>query len=630
MRFPLLLLLVASTFASAQTYTENFAWRVNGGLNINSHAGAVHHTSSIIYCGDLTSGNGGGAAFSLGLELPFNHNLGLGIEVGYANRSGIFSRLNSYPMRDPISGDDVTMLADYTFEASLGYVEFAPTFILPIIGAFDKRTLAVSIGPRLALPLAKSYVQGETVSSPENAFFIVDGNRTQERIIAQGELLSPSSMLVGVSGSIESFIDVGQHIALIPRVSADYFFTNVVTDAEWKIFSVRAEIGIRFSNGTTQQPLTTLVPMPVVAAPAPPHIALDVYDFSGEIVTGNQLRASSPIVNAVFFDSASADVPLSYRRSLDGSVVSNNPVEAHAWILQRIAMIMQANPQARIVLHGATSGASTEPDGVVLAQHRTEAVRQILTDMGIAASSITQNTSVLPRLPSNNDFMGGRQENRRVDLVVENAPLQTWVSTEEFAFARGTVRLRARFIGGDPVRKPDSTTIMINGADTVVATVGIEHGIWCDLPIDLSKQSIVVTVSASAGGAYSQLDTVIDLTALPRRSIALQVNNFDAVLRFDYNSSDITDDVQSLLTQLAEQLPTNSTITVEGSSDALGSEERNRVLSEERAEKTEQFVKTVATKGLNFRTSTSTNKFSDATPQGRFLNRCIRVRVQTP
>jgi len=625
----LLLILLATAGASAQTYTESVGWRLNAGLSFNSHSGAVHTTGGVIDCGDLPTGSGIGPAFSLGAEIPLSTSFGFGIEAGYTGRSGTFSRVNSYPLRT-FTGDDVTLLANYAFEATLGYIDFAPTFFLPLIGTFHKRTLGVSVGPRLSLPLAKSYVQRETVSSPDNAYFIVDGNRAQERVISQGELLSPSSMLLGISGSIESFISVSEHIALIPRISADYFFTNVATDAEWKLLSIRAEIGIRFSKGVTKQQAAAIAPVAIDAAPAPPSISLDIYGFSGVIVTGNQLRASTPVVNAVFFDSASADVPVSYRRSFDGSVMSTHPVEAHAWILQHIASIVKANPRARVLLQGATSGGVSEPEGVSLAARRAESVRRILAGMGVPSSSISVKSAVLPQIPSNGDFAAGREENRRVDLVVENAPLQKWVSAEEFAFARGTVKIRARFIGGGAGSKPNSTTISLNGIDTVVSTAGIEHGIRCELPIRVDQKADTIIATASAGGAYSQRDTVVDLTTLPRRSVTLQAMEFDAVLRFDYNSSDVTQDVQSLLTQLAEQLPANSTIIIEGSADALGSEERNRVLSEQRADKTELLVKSVANKSLNFRTSITSEKFSNETPQGRFLNRSIRVRVQTP
>ena len=630
MRLLLSVLILASLATHAQTYTETLGLRINGGLIFSSHSGAVHNTTQIIDCGELTSGSGIGPAFSVGMEFPFLNSIGMGVELGYSNRSGTFSRVNSYPMRDSLTGNDVTMLTDYDFEASLHYVEIKPSIIIPIIGVFNKRTLGLSFGPRLSLPVAKSYVQRETVSSPSNAVFIVNGSRTQERIISEGELISPSSMLFGMSASLESFIPISNNISIIPRISADYFFTDVVTDAEWNLFGIRAEIGIRWSTGKMSQ-AQVLAPPPVevetTAVVVPPRIALQLFGFTGEVVTGNELRASTPIVNAVFFDSASANVPLSYRRSRDGSTVSADPVEAHAWLLQRIATIVESNPTARIVLEGATSGTTTEPEGIALAQRRAESVKKILLDMGVPSSAITVKSTLLPRVSSNNEFAGGREENRRVDIVVQNAPLQRWVSTEEFAIARGTISVRALYMGGAPSSQPSMMTLTVNGRDTTVPISKIENGLPYEMPISPAQVTATASVMASAGGTIAQRDTVLNVSALTRRTITLQTNTFDAVLRFDYNSSDLSDDVKNLLRQLAEQVPPNSTIVIDGSADVLGSDLRNKVLSQERGTGTEQFMTSVAVQQLKYRTSTRSEKFSDSTPQGRFLNRSIHVRV---
>lgn len=628
MRFLLPLLLLAAVSVNAQTYKESLGLRLNGGAIFSSHSGNVHETAQIIDCGELTSGSGIGPAFSLGLEFPFAPSIGLGVELGYANRSGTFTRVNSYPMRDSVTGSDVTMLTDYDFEATLNYVEISPSIIIPVIGSFDRRTLAFSVGPRIALPVAKSYVQRETVTSPSNAVFIVDGQRTQQRILSEGELISPSSMLFGASAGVESFIPIGEHVALVPRLSADYFFTNVVTDAEWKLLGVRAEIGIRWSSGTTTQPPP---PPPAVvvapAMPAPPRIVLQLTGFTGEVVTGNELRASTPIVNAVFFDSASSDVPPLYRRKRENTTFSTDPVEAHSWLLLRIASIIEANPNARIILEGATGGPTTEQEGVALAARRAESVRSILVDLGVPSSVISVKSSLMPRVPSNSEFAGGRAENRRVDIVVQNAPLQRWVSAEEFAIAQGRLNVRAVFSGGAPDARPQNMVITVNGRDSVVMASSVENGIQFDMSIEPTQTTIPVTVMASAGGAISQRDTILDVTKLPRRSIALQTDKFDAVLRFDYNSAELSENEKNLLRQLAEQVQENSTIIIEGSADVLGSEDRNRILSEQRGSNTEQFMRSVANKNLNFKTSTRTDKYSDDTPQGRFLNRSIHVRI---
>ena len=638
MRVLALLLLASASICTAQTYTEQLGLRVNAGLSVNTHSGSVSTTAPLIDCGELTSGSGLGPSVSLGLELPFSKKIGMGVEIGLVDRSGSFSRTNTYSMRDPVSGDDVILTTDLVFAPRMNYIEFAPSVIIPIIGTLQHRRLGVSLAPRIGLPIAKSFEQRETVVRPDNAVFIVDGVRTQERILSSGQLLSPSATIVGASASIESFIQLSDRLALVPRVSADMIFTSLVADATWNTFGVRAEIGLRLSSGKTIAPPVEAPPPPPVIVERPqepvryaqPRIALGVRRVAGSIVTGNELRATPPIVNAVFFDSASADIPLSYRRSRDGSVVSTDPVDAHAWVMMRIASIVGDNPSARVILEGATSGATSEPEGIVLAQRRAEAVRRTLIDMGVPASVITTKASTLPRVASNNDYALGREENRRVDIVVQNAPLQQWVSAQEFAVFQSKIDVQTTYAGGNPAERPALMTVSVNGRDSVIPSAGGTTTLSVDIPLPDDGSAAPVSVVASAGGVVTQIDTAVSTEGLQQRRTALRTDRFQAILRFDYNAKDLSEDDKILLRQLVEQVPDGSTILIEGSSDILGSDERNRALSQQRAATTESYMRSVAGKNLTYVTRTLAERFSDTTPQGRFLNRNIHVRVITP
>jgi outer membrane protein OmpA-like peptidoglycan-associated protein len=638
MRVLALLLLASASICTAQTYTEQLGLRVNAGLSVNTHSGSVSTTAPLIDCGELTSGSGLGPSVSLGLELPFSKKIGLGVEIGLVDRSGSFSRTNTYSMRDPVSGDDVILTTDLVFAPRMNYIEFAPSVIIPILGTMQHRRLGVSLAPRIGLPIAKSFEQRETVVRPDNAVFIVDGVRTQERILSSGQLLSPSATIVGASASIESFIQLSDRLALVPRVSADMIFTSLVADATWNTFGVRAEIGLRLSSGKTIAPPVEAPPPPPVIVERPqepvryaqPRIALGVRRVAGSIVTGNELRATPPIVNAVFFDSASADIPLSYRRSRDGSLVSTDPVDAHAWVMMRIASIVGDNPSARVILEGATSGATSEPEGIVLAQRRAEAVRRTLIDMGVPASVITTKASTLPRVASNNDYALGREENRRVDIVVQNAPLQQWVSAQEFAVFQSKIDVQTTYAGGNPAERPALMTVSVNGRDSVIPSAGGTTTLSVDIPLPDDGSAALVSVVASAGGVVTQIDTAVSTEGLQQRRIALRTDRFQAILRFDYNAKDLSEDDKILLRQLVEQVPDGSTILIEGSSDILGSDERNRALSQQRAASTESYMRSVAGKNLTYVTRALAERFSDTTPQGRFLNRNIHVRVITP
>ena len=627
---------IAASLASAQPSLERLGVRVNAGFGSISHSGALHATSGIIDCGEITTGSGTGLTGSAGIEFALGSWFGVGLELGIAQRGGDFTRENIYPLRDSATGIEVNMLAAHTLSTTLSTFDIAPQLIIPIIGVFRQRMLGLQIGPRFALVQTASYQQEETVLSPDNAFFIEDGKAIQSRVVDANNFAAATSVLTGVTASLESVISLSDRVALAPRVSYDHFFTSALTDVQWDVRGVRGEIGIRLSipPATPEFIPPPPPPPPVIvmndtpASFAPPKMILNAGPFSGEIVTGNALKATIPIVNAVFFDSASAIIPANYRTARDGSTMSSDAVEAHNWIMIRIANIVAENPNAKIILEGATSGQSNEQDAT-LARQRAENVRRILMNLGVPNTSITVKALQSPTIASNNDLAGGREENRRVDIVVVNAPLQRWVQSEVFAEARGQLSLSASVIGGDPANQPSTITYTVQDTDTTAqASRAITKNIV--LAVEPSASTLSIAATASASGIASTRQVDVDLSTLTRRSIALRTDGFEAVLRFDYNSSELTEDVKILLQQLADQLPEGSTITIDGSADVLGSQERNRILSEARATTTRGYVKSITKKAFTFTSSSQSKSYSNDTPQGRFLNRNIRIRVTTP
>ena len=606
-------------------YQETFAARLQGGVVYTLYDASFTSTGDIVDCGQLTNGTGWNPAIAATMEFPIASSLAIGVGIGYAGRSGLFSRENSYPTRDS-SGVEGTLTSELTLDATMTYLEVQPDLRWGLIGDFHKRSLGLIFGPRIGLPLTNEFKQSETVTGPDGATFIVDGALTQQRTVAEGKLTTRSPVMIGLSAGIESLIPVSERVSIVPQLSFDYFFTDMVIDGSWKNYGVRAEIGIRLSTGRVTEPQQPPPPPPPVII-VPPQIALQFTSFSGEVVTGNHLSATIPIVDAVFFDSAQSTIPTTYRRTLDASTINADPVKAHEWLLPRIATLLEQNPDASIVLEGSSGG---DVGGVTLGQERADAVKSALVRMGVSSSRIKTEARDLPRTPSNSAFAGGREENRRVDITVIDAPLQEWVTLERFATLRGTMQVRAELMSAGTSSDSARMSIRVNGKDSafIGGSISARFAIEQDVPLDSARTTVRTSVSAE--GVYSQRDTTIYIDSLPRREIDLQTQDFQAILRFDYNSSELTEDVQNLLRQLSERLPQGATITILGSADVLGSEARNKQLSEERAENTRTFIRSISNNKFKIEASTTAETFSDATPQGRFLNRSIRLTAQTP
>jgi outer membrane protein OmpA-like peptidoglycan-associated protein len=64
-----------------------------------------------------------------------------------------------------------------------------------------------------------------------------------------------------------------------------------------------------------------------------------------------------------------------------------------------------------------------------LSEHRGEAVRDYLTEQGMAASSATSRGFGKTQPVASNDTASGRQQNRRVELVISGEVIGTQIGT---------------------------------------------------------------------------------------------------------------------------------------------------------------------------------------------------------
>ncbi|MER3328220.1 MAG: OmpA family protein, partial [Candidatus Kapaibacterium sp.] len=110
--------------------------------------------------------------------------------------------------------------------------------------------------------------------------------------------------------------------------------------------------------------------------------------------------------------------------------------------------------------------------------------------------------------------------------------------------------------------------------------------------------------------------------------VELKTDEFEALLMFDFASSTLTDETKILLNQLVELLPDGKTILIIGNADEIGLEETNLKIASERATNAINFIKANTKKTFYFEERTNTDKFDESTPQGRYLNRSIIIRIK--
>jgi outer membrane protein OmpA-like peptidoglycan-associated protein len=89
--------------------------------------------------------------------------------------------------------------------------------------------------------------------------------------------------------------------------------------------------------------------------------------------------------------------------------------------MDRLATFMKESPQHTVVVEGHTDSVGTEEYNQQLSERRASAVREALTTRGVDAKQIATVGKGEGVPVASNDDSGGRQQNRRVEIIVDNS-----------------------------------------------------------------------------------------------------------------------------------------------------------------------------------------------------------------
>jgi len=625
---------------------EKFGLNLQGGLGYNLYMSEFSQFQGAVDCGTFESGNGMGPLFIIGGEYLLNPKSAFGLNIGYFDRGGTFEKDNSFFARNSITGGKEEVKTLNAIDINLNYLVFGFEYRHLIKDKFINGPLRVVVGPRFEIPLTAEFTQYEQTVSPDGAVFIDPntGAKKRRRDIAGGDIVTITNAM-GLSLGLENHLKLGEHSTLTQQLAFDYNFNNMLdeTQAKWGLFAVRFTVGVRFGFAQEEDAPVVIIPEPtpepepvkeeIIVKEEPPAPVVPEIEFeidrtleNGKLLTGNEIISTIPLVNSVFFGKNSSDIPKEYElNTTTDTFFEGDPIYAHYSVMPRIANIIKANPTSSVTIQAYTSGKENEPAGIELAQKRVDNLKNTLIDLGVPANKIDTKAMLEPVAKSNQDYAEGIAENQRADFFIKNAALQEYVDIQKFAEISG-------IITGELNTKNIPSNEKLNFSNSLTnETLDIENNKSIKVPIktrvELDSDGIEFASYVSYKDTKTQTTKKIDINSLKKEQVQLNLENFEAILRFDYNSSKLSDENKALLTQLADKLPENVTIMILGSSDALGSAEVNIALAKARAEETEKFLKSLPNLKQKISTSTTNKKFDEATPQGRFLNRSIRIKV---
>lgn len=90
--------------------------------------------------------------------------------------------------------------------------------------------------------------------------------------------------------------------------------------------------------------------------------------------------------------------------------------------VDRLVAFLNKYPERTVTIEGHTDSVGSAESNMTLSQNRADAVRSYLTQRGIDGSRIQTKGMGETVTVASNDSSGGRQQNRRVEIIVSNRP----------------------------------------------------------------------------------------------------------------------------------------------------------------------------------------------------------------
>lgn len=629
------IILSNETFALEQNSSkELFAIHPKGSLGVLFHSSDFSYLNQQISCGKFASGSGISFSGGVNFELPLSELLWADLGIHYKSLSGDFEIERLSSAYDLKNNKSTIIRADNKIASNLAYLKFEPGIKYKAIEDLLNGPLFINLGLGIGIPVSNTFTQTENIKSPQNAYFINDNKYVQSRQLFDGDIDEVNGLLLSFKVGAENHLKMSEQLSFTQGIGVEYNLNSVISHSSWNILDLNFALGLRYSFIEPEKAIAP-PPAPVVEPPKPIEKPKPVLAFKFDQVntdnlvinTGNELASTQTLLNVVFFESNSASIPDYYSKSIPQTIDYNklNAVEAQKYNLVRIAEIVKNNDNAMLTISGATSSISNEPAGIELAKQRANNVKQALIDLGVSSKKIETKWTVVPSNPTNQEYKEGIEENQRVDITLKNAPLQKYVFEQNYAELKGNLDYYFNMQNFD---NQTPAEIKFNFPDTTINnSANGKNTILINKRIDDSQKSIRIKATAQKNELTANDEYVLNLEDIKKKIIDLKTSNFKAIIRFDYNSSKLSDDNKELVRQLVKVLSTDAKVRILGSADLLGSEASNKILEEERAKNTQEFIRSINS-NISIETGINTQKFDESSPIGRFLNRSIILTVE--
>ncbi len=389
----------------------------------------------------------------------------------------------------------------------------------------------------------------------------------------------------------------------------------------------------------------------------PPSVSLTA--TADELLMEEEIiRETFPLLNYVFFEQGSAVVPERYVRvgpdaiaAFEESAIEGGALDFYYNVLNIIGSRMRAMPSATITVNGYVNNEGAEKRNETLAMDRAAAVKDYLrTVWGIEEARITPGSGMLPPLPSSSRDSLGQAENRRVEITSDS-----WELLGPVTFVRRIAGVTPQLVQFRPTISADE------GLDTWVLSVeqnGKEfdsrQGTQPEKSITWNWKNRENTLPSSSGDMICRFlvkdragdsdisDPVTvrvrEVRSERRQNVSVSDDGITkekiSLILFPFNVAEPGESNSRIMEEFVyPRMTAGSRITVHGYTDAIGSEEYNLNLSQQRSDAVrlillEKMGKAAAERIISVGHGETSPLFSNDVPEGRFYDRTVSLSIE--
>ncbi|HRP03041.1 MAG TPA: OmpA family protein [Candidatus Kapabacteria bacterium] len=586
------------------------------------------------------------------LNIGVNQNLDRVFELFKENSPQSVSLTAAYAMVTRNAGIDINSLGlglNYSYKTNLGITFFAGAMFESLTGNFKAVRDTVGSNGKIVDSPFQEIRDGNNLTFDINSFtnYRLTGGFSFEigPIEFHFDAAYASQPQINFGGTIWFFKPDEFQFKLQPIYPPD-LKTNKLNFAR-ELFT--PEIPIQTASLTAHKERVFNLNADVKAYGKYQEIEYPLEKIKIEEFASRQMR---PLMPYIFFDDNSSEIPqryIVYNTSNDAqnfkysSLVGKSTIETYYQMLNIYGKRMADNPNEKIILSGYKSNQGKEKKNKAISKQRAEKIRDYFVNVWkIESSRIKIESGNLPKKASNDKDPLGAEENRRVEIFVDNwetmKPIQLDDTLRKITPEKIILKPTAtadRGIANYQMKINNNFATMKDFAGTGSPSGEFVWDFANDPRTPKLKNDLTyyIEVKDKDGSTYATDPKTLKLELLSieeKRKNATKdtiINVYNLIL-FDFNKSTLDPTNKRITDIIKSEIPENAIVKVTGYTDMIGKEDYNLKLSTARAKSTAD--------ALNFKNTTYTGKgeyellFDNSSPEGRYYCRTVVVEVRIP